>query len=246
MHRSKQPLKIWFYAAWLMTSHSNGLSALQLQKQLGVKRYEPVWLLEAKLRHAMIVKNHKPLKNIVEVDESSMPFHKKTEPKTGGQGRSHQGKMLIVAAVEAQKAPEKYDRKWVCGRIRLAVIDSYDAAALHPFIARNIAPESTIKTDGHAPYQSAENVEHERHVIVEKPAHKLLPLAHLIFSNLKTWAKGVYHGLRPKHLQSYLDEFVFRFNRRKNRPSAMAALLKNGMVSTPTTYNMLRAPEASG
>lgn len=247
MHRSKQPLTIWFWAAWLMATHSNGMSALQLQKQLGIKRYETAWLLEAKLRKAMVDNDRKLLNGIVEIDESSLPFRQKDEPKTGGQGRSHQGKMLIVGACEARKAPEEYkDREWVTGRARLSVIDSYGSKDLHPFIEQNIAPESTGKTDGHAPYESAPNITHEKHVIGDKLAHEELPLVHLLFSNLQTWAKGTYHGLRKKHLQSYLDEYVFRANRRHNRPSGFKTLLRLAMTLGPTTYDFLTAPEPTG
>ena len=238
LHRSKQPLTIWFWAAWLMATHSNGMSALQLKNQLGLISYGTAWLLVAKLRSAMVDPDRNPLSGLVEIDESSMPYHKKEEPQTGGQGRSHQGKMMIIGAVEAIKAPEDYARKWISGRIRLSVIDGYSAADLHPFIAQNIAPKSTAKTDGHAPYESLQGVDHERLVVGRTPAHEVLPLVHLMFANLKKWAKGTYHGLRPKHLQSYLDEFVFRFNRRHNRHSGFRSLLKIAMLREPMTYQM--------
>ena len=77
-------------------------------------------------------------------------------------------------------------------------------------------------------------------------AHVVLPWVHRVFANLKRWALGVYHGLRPKHLQSYLDEFVFRFNRRRNRPAAFQSLLRIGAATKPVTYKMLIDPEATG
>ena len=247
MHRSKQSLTTWFWAAWLMTTHSNGISALQLQKQLGIRRYETAWLLESKLRKAMVAPGRNPLGGLIEIDESSIPFHRKDEPQSGGQGRSHQGKMLIVGACEAKRAPEKYrNRKWITGRVRLSVIAGYDSDSLHAFIGQNIAPGSTGKTDGHAPYGSAPDITHERHVIGDGLAHETLPLVHLLFGNLKTWAKGVYHGLRPKHLQSYLDEYVFRANRRNNRPSGFRTVLQIAMGQEPTTYDMLTRPEPTG
>ena len=95
------------------------------------------------------------------------------------------------------------------GRIRLATIQDFSAASLHGFVAANLAQGATIKTDGWAAYPGAPNVAHDPHVVGNMAAHIVLPWIHRVFSNLKTWALGVYHGLRRKHLQSYLDEFVF-------------------------------------
>ncbi|HID07808.1 MAG TPA: IS1595 family transposase [Armatimonadetes bacterium] len=247
MHGSKLSFTKWLLATWLMTSHSNGMSALQLQKQLGLGSYKTAWLLEAKLRRAMVDPDRKPLNGLVEADESSIPFHRKTEPQTGGQGRSHQGKMLIAGACEAIRAPEIYkNKKWITGRIRISKINGYGAVDLHPFIEQNIEPGSTGKTDGHKPYASAPNIKHEPHVIGDGLAHEILQLVHLMFANLKEWAKGTYHGLRPRHLQSYLDEYVFRSNRRHNRPSGFRTLLRIATGCDPVTYKMLIAPEAGG
>ncbi len=243
MHGSKVPFSKWLLASWLMTSHSNGMSALQLQKQLGLGSYKTAWLLAAKLRRAMVDPKRNPLSGLVEIDESSMPFRHKEEPETGGQGRSHQGKMMIIAAVEALETPDDCERKWMMGRIRLAVIRGYGEDELHPFIEQNITSGSTGKTDGHITYENAPNIKHEKHVIGTGLAHEVLPLVHLMFANLKEWAKGTYHGLRPQHLQSYLDEHVFHVNRRRNRASGFRSLLTIAMGCMPTTYNMLIAPE---
>ena len=120
---------------------------------------------------------------------------------------------------------------------------TFSAASLHGFVAANLAQGATIKTDGWAAYPGAPNVAHDPHVVGNMAAHIVLPWIHRVFSNLKTWALGVYHGLRRKHLQSYLDEFVFRFNRRRTRNAAFRSLLSIGLVTKPITYEMLIRPE---
>ncbi len=116
--------------------------------------------------------------------------------------------------------------------------------SLHPFIADNLVPGSTAKTDGWSAYPGAPGVSHDPHVIGKMAAHIVLPWVHRIFSNLKVWALGVYHGLRRNHLQSYLDEFVFRFNRRRTRHAAFRSLLGIAAGHPPLTYKMLISPEA--
>jgi len=239
MHRSKQPLTVWFWAAWLMATHSNGISALQLQKQLGIRSYKTAWLLCAKLRKAMVNPERSPLEGLVEVDETDLPHRTNADPPAGGQGRSKQGKMLVAGAIEVTDDGKP-------GRARLAAIDDASADSLHPFVAANLAPGATAKTDGWTGYPGAPGVTHEPHVIGKMAAHIVLPWSHRLFSNLKRWALGVYHGLRQKHLQSYLDEFIFRFNRRRSRPATFMRLLGLCARLGSTTYNMLTAPEAKG
>ena len=100
MHASKLPLTVWFWAAYLMATHSNGIAALQLQAQLGLGSYKSAWLLAAKLRRAMVAPGRAPLAGLVELDETAMPLRHKDDPHAGGQGRSPQGKMLVAGAVE--------------------------------------------------------------------------------------------------------------------------------------------------
>jgi transposase-like protein len=236
MHGSKLSLEIWFWAAYLMATHSNGISALQLQKQLGLGSYKTAWLLCGKLRRAMVNPERTALSALVEIDETSIPHRTKHDPVAGGQGRSHDGKLLVAVAVEIRgKAP---------GRIRLSKIDDYSADSLHRFIAANVSPAATAKTDAWQGYSGAPVDEHDPHVIGKMAAHVILPWVHRVIANLKRWALGVYHGVRAKHIQTYLDEFVFRFNRRRNRHAGFRSLLANGAKIAPVTYNMLIAPDA--
>jgi hypothetical protein len=236
MHGSKLPLTVWFWAAYLMATHSNGISALQVQKQLGLGSYRTAWMLCAKLRRAMVAPGRNTLTGLVEVDEAELPCRSKNDPLSGGGGRSHQGKILIAGAVEVQeKGP---------GRIRLSVIKDFSADSLHDFLRAAVAPGATAKTDGWSGYPGAPGVSHDPHVVGKMAAHVVLPWVHRVFSNLKTWALGVYHGLRRKNVQAYLDEFMFRFNRRRTRHAAFWTLLGIGVVTKPVTYKMLIRPDA--
>src|SRR5271167_3893862 len=174
----------------------------------------------------------------VEVDETEIVCRSKNDPLTGGGGRSHQGKILVVGAVEIE------DGGAGPGRIRLSQVPDYSARSLHSFLKTNLAPGATAKTDGWSGYPGAPGVNHDPHVVGKMAAHIILPWAHRVFSNLKIWALGVYHGLRRKHLQIYLDEFVFRFNRRHTRHAAFRSLLGIAAAHPPLTYNMLISPEA--
>ena len=237
MHGSKLALTVWFWAAYLMATHSNGMSARQLWRQLGLGSYKSAWLLAAKLRRAMVAPDRSPLKGLVEVDETAIPHRTSDDPPAGGRGRSHDGKMLVAGAVEIEgRAP---------GRIRLAAIADCSAATLHAFIRADIATGATVKTDGWSGYPGAPDVTHAPHLVGPMAAHIVLPWAHRLFANLKRWALGVYHGLRRQHLQSYLDEFAFRFNRRHTRHAAFRSLLGIAVAKMPTTYNMLIKPEAT-
>ena len=109
---------------------------------------------------------------------------------------------------------------------------------------RQLREYATRRTDGWSGYAGAAG--HDPHVIGPMAAHVVLPWVHRVFANLKRWVLGVSHGLRSKHLQSYLDEFVFRFNRRRNRPAAFRSLLRIGAATKPVTYNTLIAPETTG
>ena len=239
MHHSKLPLTIWFWAAYLMATHSNGISALQLQHQLALGSYKTAWLLCAKLRASMVAPERNPLDGLVEVDDTEIACRSKNDPPTGGRGRSHQGKILVVGAVEV------HDGGAGPGRIRLQEVPDYSAASLHPFLATNLAPGATAKTDGWSGYPGAPGVHHDPHTVGKMAAHIVLPWTHRVFSNLKTWALGVYHGLRREHLQSYLDEFVFRFNRRHHRHASFRSLLAIAAGHAPLTYKMLVSPEAT-
>jgi predicted RNA-binding Zn-ribbon protein involved in translation (DUF1610 family) len=228
LHRSHLGLKVWFLAAHIVTSHSNGISALQLQAQLGLGSYKTAWLLLHKLRRAMVDPDRSLLQGAVEVDETTMPLRRKADPPAGGQGRSPLGKMLVAGAVEL--SPEGQPR-----RIRLAPIADFSAASFKPFVAAVAATGARVITDGWSGYPGLPGHVHDAKVIGPMAAHVALKWTHRVFSNLKRWGLGVFHGLRRQHLQRYLDEFVFRWNRRRHTAAAFDTLLGLGARLAPAT-----------
>src|SRR6516162_9074432 len=187
----------------------------------------------------MLAPDRSPLVGLVEVDETEIVCRSKNDPLTPGGARRHQEKVLVVGAVEV------VDSGAGPGRIRLRQVHDYSASSLHAFLAANLAPGATAKTDGWSGYPGAAGLMHDPHVVGTMAAQIILPWVHRIFSNLKVWALGVYHGLRRKHLQSYLDEFVFRFNRRRTRHAAFRSLLGIAVGHQPAPYKMLISPEAT-
>lgn len=221
LHRSHLRLKVWFTAIHIVTSHSNGISALQLQAQLGLGGYKTAWLMLHKLRRAMVAPDRSLLQDLVEADESEIPLRTRADPPAGGQGRSPVGKMFIAAAVEL--SPEGQPR-----RIRMAPIENFAAASLHPFIAGAVAPGARVITDGWSGYVGLPGRSHEPKVIGPMAAHVVLKWVHRVFATFKRWALGTLHGVRKPHLRRYLDEFVFRWNRRRHTAAAFDTLLGIG------------------
>src|SRR5271163_3166906 len=241
MHRSKLPLTAWFWAAHLMTTHSNGMSARQLEDQLGVT-YKTAWLLTQKLRRSMVDPNRAPLEGVVEVDQAEIPFRAGDAFFEPGNA----GKILVIGAVEVidrgtnQAKPRRKRAKYLdtrSGRLRLAVIANNSAASIEAFVRANVKPGTTLLTDGHAAYPGLSgDYRHDPRVVGNMAANVVLPWSHRAFSLLKRWALGTYHGLRRKHVDAYLDEFVFRYNRRFHRHVSFETVLGLAAHRTPETY----------
>src|SRR5512144_1116131 len=174
MHASKLPLTVWFWAAYLMATHSNGIAALQLQAQLGLGSYKSAWLLAAKLRRAMVAPGRAPLAGLVEVDETVIPLRRKDEPPASGHGRSHQGKMLVAAGVEVHDGGPD--------RVRLGAIQDASAESLHAFVGAHVETGATARTDGWSGYPGAPGITHEPHVVGPMAAHVVLPWTHRVFA----------------------------------------------------------------
>jgi hypothetical protein len=232
MHGTHLPLRTWFIAAYLVATHSNAISALQLQSKLGLGSYKTAWLLLHKLRRAMVNPDRTPRAGEVEVDETSIPFRKKTDPITGGQGKSTVGKVFVIGAVERLPGNQS-------GRIRLQTIAEDKAAFIHPFVTENTAKGCELHTDGNNSYLNIPDRKHFPVVLGGKnaiPAHIPFARIHRVFSNLKRWGLGTFHGFRAKHMDAYLNEFVFRWNRKRSFQTAMDTLLGIGQKLKPTTY----------
>jgi transposase-like protein len=221
-----------------VTTHTPGLSALQLQRQLGLGRYETAWTMLQKLRRAMRRPQRDALREKVEVDET---FIGNQEGLRGG--REIGERALVVGAVEL--------RGKAYGRIRLEVVPDSSAASLSGFVRRNVERGTTVISDGWKGYLplAAMGYRHRPKTVGrEKPERALviLPRIHQVFGNLKTWLRGTHHGVEAKHMQAYLDEFAFRFNRRRTPMAAFQSLLGLTSLHGPTTRKMLYDSESSG
>lgn len=230
LHRTRTPLTQWFWAAYLVATHTPGVSALQLQRQLGISRYETAWTMLHKLRRAMVRPDRTPLQEKVEVDETYVGG-----PEVGLRGgRELRNKALVVAAVEV--------RGRAAGRVRLHVIPDASGQTLTGFVRANVASGAIVVTDGWKGYLPLAELGYRHRPRTQgapERAHKILPHVHRVLGNLQTWLRGTHHGVAHKHLQAYLDEFTFRFNRRRTPMAAFQTLLGLGSQHTPTTYKML-------
>jgi len=249
LHRTKLPLTTWFWAAHLMATHSNGMSAQQLMGQLGLGSYKTAWLLAQKLRRSMIDPNRDLLEGVVEVDQTEMPFRADDDPDSP----LKTGKILIIGAVEVidratgkSQKPKALGKKYLdtlSGRIRLAAIPSNHAPHIHAFISANIAPGATLVTDGHASYPGVAEYRHDPRVVGNMAAHIPLKWIHRVFALLKRWSLGTYHGLRRQHVDAYLNEFVFRYNRRFYRHVSFETVLGLAANCAPICYwNIIGQP----
>ncbi len=207
---TRSPLRLWFRTMWYVTQQKHGASALGLQRVLGLSRYETVWTWLHKLRRAMVRPDRDRLSGRVEVDETFVGGDEE-----GVYGRQIEGKALVAIAVE--------ERGRGLGRVRMARVTDASGASLHPFIQQSIEPGSVVHTDGWEGYSGLEKKGYRRERTVlsgkgKKAAVRLLPGVHLVAAHLKRWLLGTHHGaVSADHLDYYLDEFTFRFNRRTSR-----------------------------
>jgi transposase-like protein len=237
MHRTHTPLRLWFWAAYLVATHTPGISAKQLQRQLGLSRYETAWLMLQKLRRAMVAPERTVLRGEVEVDEGFVGG-RNSERRSG---RDRIGKQLVVVAVEVRGAGS--------GRLRLASLPDASGASLGGFVSENITAGSTVHTDGWRGYDPLASLGYEHRPVAQRwrteERQVVLPRAHRALSNLKTWLQGTHRGTSAKHLQVYLDEFVFRHNRRRTPMAGFQTLLGLSASHRPTTYEEITANEAA-
>lgn len=217
---------------WYLVSQKQGVSALGLQRVLGLSRYETTWIWLHKLRTAMVRPGRDRLSGTVQVDETFIGGE-----RPGKRGRGAAGKTLVVIAVE--------DQGKHVGRIRLLRVPDASANSLSPAVKAMVEPGSVVNTDGWTGYASLGS-EGYTHVDVRSQAEvgdNLLPLAHRVASLLKRWLGGTHQGaVRPSHLDYYLDEFTFRFNRRtsRSRGKLFYRLMQQAVQVDPVTGDDIR------
>ncbi len=253
MQKSRLPLCTWFWGAFLVTSLTPGMSARQFQKMLGIQRYETAFNMLHKLRAAMVRPERDPIGSEwpVEVDETYVGG------ATQGEGRGQHHKTRVGGIVEVRprkKAPGPdpnlpsgqrpkhrggHGRSVIAGRLRLQVLPCRKQETLEPFVLTNVQPGTEVRTDGWTGYDNLQKLGYRHKAVSVGGAHSKadehLPMIHMVFGNLDAWLLGTHHGVSPKHLQGYLNEFVFRFNRRCWPMVAFDSVLKiAARVDAPT------------
>jgi transposase-like protein len=240
-HRSHYPLKVWFAAIWLVTASKNGVSALELQRQLGFGSYETAWTWMHKLRRAMVRPDRDLLGGpgvTVELDETVIV------------GRARGDKARFETKAEVVIAVERQHPKGL-GRVRMRQITALRKADIFDFATDVIEPGSVLFTDGSNHYLGLgdhADITHEQIELVhaDEPAHAMLPAVHRVASLLKRWLAGTLHyGQSSTHLDYYLDEFTFRFNRRTSRSRGLLfyRLLQQAVNTDPHPLHELISPE---
>jgi hypothetical protein len=254
MERTHTPLSTWFWAAYLVSSLTPGMSARQMQRQLGLSRYETAFQILHKLRAGMVRPERDRIggaENVlaVEVDETWVGG------RTRGKGRGVHHQALVVGAIEVKERKGEIDCETkkrrggrIAGRLRLAVADDRTAASLCGFVESAVDKSTDLLiTDAWTGYASLEARGYQHLAVAERDdpqvSEDYLPLIHLIFSNLKSWLNGVHHGVGQQHLQAYLNEFTFRFNRRFWPMNSFRSLLGLSAGSEAPTYAALYSGE---
>ena len=229
-HGTRTPLTTWFAAAWYLTNQKHGASALGLQQVLGLGSYQTAWTMLHKYRTAMVRPGRDLLGGDVEVDETYVGT------ESGTAGRRVETKDIVAVAVE-MRSPKGF------GRIRLRRVDDVSGASLIGFVRDVAQPGSVILTDGWQGYAglAKSGFVHKRTSLRagNDPAHVVQPGVHRVASLLKRWLLGTHHGgVSSVHLDAYLNEFTFRFNRRTSQQRGMLfyRLLEQAVVTEPAPY----------
>lgn len=227
--KTRTPLTTWFEAAWHVTTAKNGLSAKTLERTLGT-RYRAAWTMLQRFRVAMVRSERERLSGVVEVDETLIGGVER-----GGKRGRGTTKAVVVVAVEVLE-PKGF------GRLRMRHIPDASGANLVPFVRDVVATGSVVHTDAWGGYNDLPKHGYTRRKTVlsssPDPAHIAMPGVHRIASLLKRWILGTHQGsVTPEHLQSYLEEFTFRFNRRTSRSRGLVfrRLLEQAAVTGPVT-----------
>ena len=231
---TRKPLTLWFRAMWWVCVQKNGASALGLQRVLGLGSYRTAWTWMHKLRRAMVCPERDRLSGHVEVDETYVG----SEPQPGPRGRGALRKTLVGIAAEQDGGK--------IGRIRMQTLPDVSKNSLHAFVKASIEPGSTLHTDGWRGYNHLEEAGYLREITMlkyaKKPPSQVMPRVHRVASLLKRWLMGTHHGgVSIRHLDYYLDEFTFRFNRRtsKRRGLLFYRLIENSVKLQPVSYDAI-------
>jgi transposase-like protein len=234
LERTRKPLRVWFQAMWFVTSQKYGGNALGLKRILGLGSYQTAWSWLHKMRRAMVRPGRDRLSGRVEVDETYVGGEEE-----GVSGRYTEKKAIVAVAIEVHE-PKGF------GRVRLRQVPDVSGDSLVPFVCDVVAPGSVVLTDGWQGYASLSRhgYVHEKTILSTSgdPAHVAMPGVHRVASLLKRWLLGTHQGaVSNKHLNYYLDEYTFRFNRRTSKARGLLfyRLLQQAVQTAPTPYRQL-------
>jgi transposase-like protein/predicted RNA-binding Zn-ribbon protein involved in translation (DUF1610 family) len=233
-HDTHKPLRMWFEAMWYVTNQKSGVSALGLQRVLGLGSYHTAWNWLHKLRRAMVRPARDRLTGVIEVDEIFIGGE-----RPGKRGRGAEGKSLVVIA--AQESDQGI------GRVRMQRVADAAGESLEPAVWNMVEPGSVVRTDGWRGFNGLTELGYEHKVVRKNPdlGDNLLPLVNRVASLLKRWLLGTHQGaVQPSHLEYYLDEYTFRFNRRtsKSRGLLFYRLINQAIDLGPILESELTAP----
>ena len=221
MESSHLPFHYWFYTMYLMVMFKKSVSALEVQRQLGHKRYEPIWYMMQKIRTVMGARDDKyELDGVVELDDaffkthSDKPKNDKTKP---GRGSEKQSTVLVMAKVVPKRGrPKKHKKSSALRYVKMIVIPNSSSRQINQTVSEYVASVSTVKSDAWRGFSRLKDVisEHVQKVITPKEASKVLPWVHTMISNAKRNLLGTNHQIKDEYLQNYLNEFCYKTNRR--------------------------------
>lgn len=238
MENSKLPFQYWYMAMHLMSSTKKCFSALELQRQLGHKRYEPIWYMMQKIRISMGKGDEKyMLSGTVEMDEAffeAVPDHGKRPKKTKrGRGSERQEKVMVMAESEKVPNSNKTGKNRKCGYFKMIVVNDLTEKTLSEVAKESIHQDAKIISDGYRSYSRLKEYfrKHTPKVTPPEKAGKVLPWVHIAISNAKRTLLGIYHMIRGCYLQNYLDEFCFKLNRRYRKEKLFDSLLKASLTT---------------
>lgn len=234
--KTRTPLRVWLAGAWYITNQKLGVSALGLQRVLGLGSYQTAWTMLHRFRRAMVRPERDKLRGLVEVDETYLDVVNTESETPRSRRKSRTNKVLIVIGVELQE-PKGF------GRIRLRRIPDDSASSVIPFVEDEVAAGATVRTDGSMAYLKLKEsgYHHDRKVMLgaSDPAHVSMPGVHRIASLVKRWLMGTHQGsVQQGQIDYYLEEFVFRFNRRSSRVRGLLfyRLMEQAVRTSPITY----------
>lgn len=232
MHKSKLPFRYWFITMNLLTSTKKSFSAKEIQRQLGHKRYHPIWHMVHKLRKAMGKRDDEyVLAGRMELDEgfftTEIAEDKKEEPLKRGRGSQRKSKVLVMAESEFVESPKRGKKPKRVGYLKMKVIDNLQKDTINETVKQLVNAATEVDTDDSTSYTELKNFipRHNAMVIPEEKVGEILPWVHIAISNSKRQILNTFHNVKPEFLQSYLDEFCYKFNRRYMGESLFNRLL---------------------